>query len=293
MSASNIHSAANPHGQSDGSSSIQGRPLSLRKSCQSFGLRLRLLAPLIVIGLGTTGSKLAALIVQLVLRETNGQMPRSLNHLLIDAATDDTGLDSICVSTVGAGTDPNEGKRAFLSQEGRIASALSNHLVHLDHTDPLAPADLNRKEATQFLVCGGCGGSSGGMLLPMLSVCEKAANGLTNEPRIEVVLITPEVASKDVSRTVEQELYDVMQDTMSLNLSRLVHDFFTRPRSAAFSIADQTNGSHTLNTVDDFLAMAARSLLLSSCTHAGKFIADRVEDPNRIGLTGLGCLHSP
>lgn len=276
----------------DGPSS--GR-ISIKRADRGFGFRLHMDSCVHGTGLGSTGSDLISLAMGSVGSETGGELPPSIDYLMIDAATREGTDDAshflgICpeggAAVGGSGTNPNFGYESYEACADRILKVLREQLSHLNHTDPRAPAKKGVEESCRFIVAGGAGGTSGGALIRHLQLLQQAADGVIKAPTFEVILICPDVAMLDTSRSVAREQKEIIRDTMFLNLSQLVHDLYSGKLCSQITLVDRTNGAHTLSTVADCISMIAQGLMATTVTAAGKFLADRLEDHHKTGATG-------
>ena len=256
----------------------------------SYGCLLRLSMPQCLVGLGTAGGRGVHGAAQHVIREA-GRLPRSVAYVWIDADSADVATDphhSVVTAVDGSGTNAHNGRESFLEHLDQIRDALLAHTDPLFDADPTLPADKTAREATCFTVVAGPGGTSTGCLDPMISlIWEIARRRSIQEVRIRVLLLGPEMAINDLTRSVADEqaeliranfaesanrMYELLdsngEDTHRLNGSSTSHG--TRsPRIFSLDIVDQSNGRADFATNDEFIAMVARTLFFQRFTHVG------------------------
>jgi hypothetical protein len=274
----------------------------------STGLRMEMFLPTLAIGLGTTGSELGQALVARAVRPL-GRLPAPFDYLLIDVASRPAGnagnrYIQIEGGVDGCGTDPKRGRDLFatIPNYALLRSTLSSLIRGLGRPDPLVSVSKSPKEAVELWVLAGCGGTSGGVLHPLITLLHDVALDLNiAEPRIHVVLIGPDISLFDTSRQVIEAQRRIVPDTFVTNLVKLCGDRAadgclteTRPDGTTFSIRaeqrtysltvlDRSNGAYDCATVGELLAMAAEALFARLFTPAAAYVAGRMCDHKVVG----------
>ena len=282
-----------------------GRGYSL-KDTQTSGFKASINACSFLVGLGTTGTTIVDRIAQFVL-EHFGALPKSIDYLTVDGAA----ARGLCrpmrhrkLGVNGCGTDPNEGRRAFLAEYSELRSIVDRMLLGLHPNDPLLPAANVPRDCVDVFLIGGCGGSSGGFHTP----CMTLVNDVLIARRVKTVrtnriVIGPDLAMSDVNRSVTQGQIETTAHTAFQNLQRDLSDHMnplplpqTPPSATPFtipagervwsvSIMDGSNGRHQFATMEELIEMTAFSYFTAICTEVMKYSEDRLKDPEILGDT--------
>lgn len=262
----------------------------------------------VLIGLGTTGSKIVDKIARQAMDEL-GYLPTCFNYITIDAAGGEH-LHSFerhhRLNLNGAGTDPKVGEAAFLQRYPKLFHALDRLVLDL-RPDASMQVTSPVKEAATFIVVGGNGGSSGGFQQPTITLCHDVARERRiSHPRVNLVSLGPEMPMKDSSRTVTDEQRRAVNQTAIGNFVKVTADHaspdllteqppgrpaFSVPASKrvwAYTNVDQSNGSAQCGVTADFVEQVAASLFAASFTHATQSVEDRICDMEMMGTTGRG-----
>jgi hypothetical protein len=274
------------------------------------GLRFFLPVATLVLGLGSTGSAVAHQLVRAMLREI-GRLPEQFQYMLLDASPLQPDMDStqfVQIGTAGSGTLADQGLKLFRQYASTIRDNLSRRVEHLfHHVDPEYPLRYTPREETAFWVIGGCGGTSGGTLQPAIATIHDVARDWDiAEPRIQVVQLGPEMATRDRARHLTPEQEKQIQANAAANLLKLAHDMAnpaaieeTRPHDGTtFSlqaskrvhtliVVDKSNGSTQFATTEQMIAMTVEALYARLFTEAGTYIANRSKDHHQTGFAGL------
>ena len=279
---------------------------------QRLGFQLRMEMAAAVYGLGTTGTRMANGAVHLLLRELE-RIPACLQYLMIDGASPDSiavGNDHfISTDLHGCGTDPRQGELQFYRHYSEIHRAVDGQMQTISQFDPVIPVCYSPQEALGVWIFGGCGGASGGMLHPMITlVNDVAQQRRVRHLRVHVVLMGPDMPMRDNTRSVHPKQRCVVADTFSGNLVKIIADMCssvilaeTRPDGTTFHMAsadrvwsvtvvDQSNGSFQWSTTNELAEMIAWDCFLRIFTQLGKFEEDRVKDLEQLNISARRTL---
>jgi hypothetical protein len=278
------------------------------------GCEQRMMLSLIAVGLGTTGALVVnALATKVQFERNRRSLPGTFDYLLVDAAAAQPGMDGTNFHQIpggidGSGTDPHEGHRLFFDQANyqQLRSTLNNRVMGLLAGDPEVPTQSPR-QAMDFLLVAGNGGTSGGGLYRAIGVLHDVAQDRhIEQPRINVVFIGAEMSLRDKNRQVTLEQQCIVRATAACNLRKLLADMATdgylqeaRPDGTTFpvkaservwslTVADQSNGFSDHATIAELGHMLTEALYLRFFTPAGAFLAERLCDLRKLGVMGLG-----
>ena len=284
---------------------------------ERIGYCLRLYASTHVLALGTTGSRIAHELVKKLLKELgSNRLPAGFNYLMVDAAAPHPGMDQdhfhrLAGGLNGAGTDPKRGFDLFCTVETyeQLRFTLGSHVVDFGRSDPELPCCVPPREAVDFWIIGGCGGTSGGALDPAIKLIHDVAQQRNiQHPRVNVLLIGAEISLGDRTRSVTTKQQQVVRATAAGLVCKLAGDMAnsqpideTRPDGTSFSVsssdrvwslllADQTNGQADCSTVDGLIRVVVEALFPRLFTMAGIHLGDRFKDFVELGSTGRGQL---
>jgi hypothetical protein len=273
-----------------------------------YGFRPSMLLAAFSLGLGSTGAAIVHGITRLVRREL-GRLPSCYNYLLVDSAAPRPGMDPdhFCrIGVDGAGTLPEEGDRLFRATEryAHLRGVINTLVQGLSAPDPGFPT-RNPREALDFWVFAGCGGTSGGALHPAIALLHDVARDRhVREPRIHVVLMGADMPLRDASRRIILEQAQVVPDTAANNLIKICGDLVNpdeirevRPDGTSFTLkasdrvhsvilADQSNGEADFATTEGLIGMLAHAFFVRLFTQAGTDLMDRFCDQDKLGATG-------
>lgn len=279
------------------------------------GLSRRLTMCSQLFALGSSASSIVGSFAQLLNREL-GTCPQSISYLMVDSATPTADVVDplhanrhlhVGKQIDGCGSDPHLGEEVFRDNYSRIWNKVESHVLKLDPHDPLLPANVPPRQAVEFWLFAGCGGTSGGMLDQAILLLNDVARSLhINEPRVNVVLIGADLPRLDVTRTLAMEQRLVLPETLVTNLGSCLHDFlrsatrweqppgrpeFSQPTSRrvwSLSLVDYTNREHDLTKMSELIEMTALGCFNAIVTPLGKSVNDRYCDLDRLGVTGRG-----
>jgi hypothetical protein len=269
------------------------------------GVRARMLMCKLIYGLGTAGTNIASRISALVKREF-GRIPSSCNWLGIDGATRDPSVDShhfIGLDVDGSGTRWYEGYRRFLDSYSQIRYVVDQQIQNLSEYDPIVSVEKSPRDVLDVSIFAGCGGSSTGMLQPMISlVHDVAQNRRIKELRLYLVLMGADMPLRDSSRILVREQTLVIPDNCANTLMKIYADITTpgtleetRPDGSTFTVRscdrvwapaviDQSNGQYEWSNTKDLVEMISWAYFLQTFTEAGKYIEDRDKDNRKLGV---------
>ena len=273
------------------------------------GIQPRMLMPELDCGLGTTGAKIVGGISDMATAEF-GRLPNAFNWLAIDGAARETGIDSehfMGLDIDGCGTDPRKGFQRFMDSYSRIRYAVDQQIQNLSEYDPLVSVDNSLRDVLAVRIFAGPGGSSAGMLHPMISlVHDVAQQRRIQNLRVYLVLMGADMPLRDSSRTVIREQKLAIPDNCANNLIRIFADITSsaviqerRGDGTAFqvpaaervwapAVIDQSNGQHEWSTTNELVEMIAAACFLQIFTVAGKYIEERDNDNRRLGVMAHG-----
>jgi len=262
-----------------------------------------------LVGLGTTGTAIVRSIVD-SLRGGLGRRPRTVNYLLIDSIAppfDHHRRHFVSTGKDGAGTNPLVGRGMFFQHYGQIRNAVLQQMDGIMRgSDPLLPRALAPREALGFFLIGsGIGGTSGGMLDPTISLVHDAARHLNIEqPQVHVLMISPDMVLKDITRQPIPEQVAMIHATYAQNQSRILGHmqldghvceqrpdgsrFYVKAEDRVFSLhkADRSNGLVDLSTTANLVSTIADTLRFCLFTAAGHFLDQRNRDIMALGAAG-------
>ena len=286
----------------------QKRSLSLNRADLP-GYRFRMQMPVFLFGLGTQGSATVWRIIT-DLQRMVGCLPRSCSLLMLDGATPPSGINRMYhmdVGLNGCGTDPNEGRRVFREHYRDIRHAVEQNVLDLTNTDPHVPAIKSVREALEFWIFGGNGGTSGGMQHEAVDLCHHVARRLNvRQQFVRLMFLGADMPMADTERTVCTRQQLVMPQTAADNLARWLSDHHSREllticppgdkpfgiracdRVASVHLLDQSNGRHDFAVTDELTEMVAQSALATIFTEAGTSEEHRMADLEKMGITGRG-----
>ncbi len=275
----------------------------------SLGIQPRMLMPELDYGFGTTGAKIVGNITDLAKSEF-GRLPNAYNWLAIDGAARETDIDRehfMGLAIDGCGTDPRQGYQRFMDAYFRIRYAVDQQVQKLSDYDPLVPVDNSPRDVLAVRIFAGCGGSSAGMLHPMISlVHDVAQQRRIQKLRVYLVLMGADMPLRDSSRTVIREQKLAVPDNCANNLVRVFADITSsaviqehRPDGSTFkvpatervwapAVIDQSNGQHEWSTTNELVEMIASAYFLQIFTVAGKYVEERDNDNRRLGIMAHG-----
>lgn len=285
--------------------SMSTRPAVSLADTEQPGLRLQLAACTLLIGLGSTGTRIVDQLIRSVVASV-GFVPPSLNYLMIDGeATDDLhGLDHFtCVGIDGCGTDPNEGRAAFLEIYPDLLKTVETLLLKLNSASDVMPAAVAPKTCVEVYVFAGNGGTSGGMQQPCVTLINEVMQKRSiRTPRIHTIFLGADMPMKDASRTVTDSQVEITAATAWANIRRMVFEHWN-PKSIldesptvgtilpaggrleSVGFMDQSNGRHQLGTTDELIEMVATAYFVAICTHASISVSARMKDLEKTGET--------
>jgi hypothetical protein len=223
---------------------------------------------------------------------------------MVDAAQPDPGVDPRHFKSIGvegSGTDPREGRERFNENYFESRSALNALVLDLFNPDPALTPATPPREALRVVIVAGCGGTSGGGLHPAITlVNDVLQERRVEDPRVEVWLLGPDMATGDASRQVIDEQRRMVRATSASNLVRISGEMNasgtlieTRPDGSTFPIIasrrvhsltfiDRGNGAHDHALTGSLAAMTADALYLQLFTQAGSELAQRRIDYVRL-----------
>ena len=275
------------------------------------GFPLRMLMPAMLCGLGTSGAKMVQRIIA-ILESQLGRLPTACNYLLVDGASPDLAVDPrhfLALDLAGCGTNPHRGRQRFYAEYQRIRYALDQHLRTIDQFDPEVRVDNSPRDFLAVWIFAGCGGSSAGLLHPMITLAHDVARQQRiRQVRVFLVLMGADMPLRDSSHSVLLEQKLIVPDNCANNLIKVFADMasaaeiseprpdgtvFTMPaadRVWAVSLVDQSNGFHEWSTTEELVEMVAWDYFLQIFTEVGKYLEDRNEDHERTGVVARGTL---
>jgi hypothetical protein len=267
--------------------------------------------PALLCGLGTTGAEMMGGVVGLIHREL-GRLPASMNYLAIDGASKGSARSDshfLCVDRHGCGTDPRRGSEQFTRHYAEIRLAIDRQIQTLSLFDPEVPVFYSPRDALDVRIFAGCGGASGGMLHPMISLVHDIAQlRRIRDLRLHVVLMGHDMPMRDTARSVHSKQLATVSDTFSGNLLKIIADMCSsaalvemRPdgttlrldaadRVWGLHVLDQSNGSFEWATTDGLSEMIAWQTFLEIFTHLGKFTEDRKKDLEQLNISARGTI---
>jgi len=278
------------------------------------GLVLRMEMPVLLYGLGTTGTKMMSGVVGLVRREL-GRLPATMNYLAIDGASKDNARSDghfLCIDLHGCGTVPHRGSEQFHRHRGEIRLAVDGQMQTISQFDPEIPVSYSPRDALDVRIFAGCGGAGGGMLHPMISLVHDVAQlRRIQNLRVHAVLMGADMPMRDSDRSVHPKQVATVSDTFSGNLLKIIADISSsavlvdaRPDGTSFRldaadrvwgvhVLDQSNGSFEWATTDDLCEMIAWESFLEIFTHLGKFTEDRKTDLEQLNIPARRTIGGP
>lgn len=288
----------------DLSNSTTRPPVTLADT-ERLGLQLQLSACTLLIGLGSTGTKIVDQIIRNVV-DSLGFVPPSLNYLMIDGeATENLyGPDHFtCVGIDGCGTDPNEGRDAFLEIYPDLLKTVEGLLLKLNSGSDVMPAAVPPITCVEVYVFAGNGGTSGGMQQPCITLLNEVMHKRRiRTPRIHTVFLGADMPMNDASRTVTDSQIEITAATAWANIRRMVFEHWNPEpirdesptggtqlpaggRLESVGFMDQSNGRHQLGTTDELIEMVAAAYFAAICTHASLSVSARMKDLEKTGET--------
>ena len=284
-------------------------PTIVASDYTSLGIQPRMLMPELLFGFGTTGAKIVGRIADLLKAEF-GRLPNTCNWLAIDGAARETDIDCehfMSLDIDGCGTDPHKGYQRFMEAYFRIRYAVDQQVQNLSEYDPLVPVDNSPRDVLAARIFAGPGGSSAGMLHPMISLLHDVAQQRRIQKlRVYLVLMGADMPLRDSSRTVIREQKLAVPDNCANNLVRIFADITSsavlqehRPDGSTFkvpaaervwapAVVDQSNGQHEWSTTNELVEMIASAYFLQIFTIAGKYVEERDNDNRRLGIMAHG-----
>lgn len=281
------------------------RPSFSLADTEHLGLQLQLAACTLLVGLGSTGTRIVDQLIRSVAASL-GYVPPSLNYLMIDGeATNDLyGLDHFtCVGIDGCGTDPNEGRDAFLEIYPELFKTVEGLLLKLNPESDVMPAAVSPQTCVEVYVFAGNGGTSGGMQQPCITLLnEVMQKRRIRTPRIHNVFLGVDMPMNDASRTTTDNQIEITAATAWANIRRMVFEHWNPEpireesptggtvipaggRVESVGFMDQSNGRHQLGTTDELMEMVAAAYFAAICTHASLSVSARMKDLEKTGET--------
>ena len=278
---------------------------------ERLGFALRMEEPALLLGLGTTGTKIAHGVVARVCQEL-GRRSACMNYLAIDGASKDFAakLDHfVCIDVHGCGTDPRRAVRQFYRHYQEIRCALDRQMLTVSQFDPEIPVFQPPQEILAVWIFAGCGGTSGGTLHPAISLLhDLAQHRRIRNLRVHVVLMGPEMPMRDCTRGVHPKQVAVVADTFFGNLQKIIADMCSaavlvekRPDGSTFRLAaadrvwglqvrDQSNGSFDWSTTDELIEMISWECFLQIFTQLGNCEENRKKDLEELNISARRIL---
>jgi hypothetical protein len=281
------------------------------------GYRLSLLAPTLLVALGTTGCKVVDGTVERLVCELGEPLPDSVNYLLIDADAPPAGADPdhfvpLPGTGAGAGTDQRAGLRLFRQPGTREAvHAFLDHAVAALQScscPELSPAH-SAQEILNVTVVAGPGGTSSGVVHDLIGLVHDVAQARkVRHPLVHLVAIGAEMPLRDRTRSTYPEQEQAVRANAATVLCRVAADMITdgfldetRPDGSTFRVAagsrvfslllaDQDNGSRQCATTDGLVGVLRNALFLRLFTRVGAHLAARIKDPDEQGVMLRGRL---
>ncbi len=275
---------------------------------QTFGYCLCMPHPWMLIGAGTTGTGIVQRAVRFI-QDAAHRIPRGCRYLTCDAAPTfepEHVLHHVAIGTDGAGTNPHNGRRLFFDHYDLVRHALQERVDELCRgtADFVTPAKAAR-EVTGFMIVAGSGGTSGGILDPLISLVHDVAQRRSiQDIRVHVVLLGPGMPLRDSSRQPLPEQIRLIHNTYAQNLQRIYGLMQTpgfvreiRPDGTEFYVkatrrvtriytVDYTNGLADFATTDELIEMLGHATFTCLFTQAGKHAIERARDHDGTGVTG-------
>lgn len=277
--------------------------------------RLRLALAAFLLGLGTTGSLIVHYVIQRLLTELRRpRIPRSVSYLLVDAAAAQEGMDTdhfrlLPGGVDGAGGHALRGFDMFHSVQNYrdLRAATNSYLLQVFRGDPELQWLVDPREAMNFFIVAGPGGTSTG--------CRDSAIGLIHDvardrhirtPRIHVVQVGSEMPLRDRTRQVTVEQEQIVRANGANLLIKTLGDHADpdwireqRPDGTDFpvqacqrvwsiTVADQGNGQAECSTMQGLIRVIGNALFLRIFTQAGQYLAERFCDIDQQGGNGRG-----
>jgi hypothetical protein len=280
------------------------------------GFRLALAASGLLLGLGTTGSKVVLQLIHRLLHELGQSLlPASVNYLMIDADQPPAGTDpahflALPGTGAGSGTDPREGRRKIddprthAQLRGWLSAAIDAMQARV--AAELMPA-LPARQVVNLMVISGPGGTSAGTVDRVIAVAHDAAQARhVHNLLVHHVQIGAELPLNDRTRSTCPEQEEMVRATAAAVLAKAAGDLITdglieerRPNGSTFlvpagrrvhslSIADQDNGRRQCATVDALAGVLADALFVRIFTAAGPYLAARILDADELGVLARG-----
>ncbi len=278
---------------------------------EPLGFALRMEMPALLYGLGTTGARMMSGVVDLVHREL-GRLPASMNYLALDGASKESARSDghfLCIDRHGCGTVPRRGSEQFYRHYGEIRLAVDRQMQTVSPFDPEIPVFYSPREALDVRIFAGCGGASGGMLHPMISLVHDIAQlRRIRDLRVHVVLMGPDMPMRDSARSTHSKQVATVSDTFSGNLLKIIADMCSaavlvemRPNGTSFRLkaadrvwglhlVDQSNAAFEWATTDGLTEMIAWQSFLEIFTHLGKFTEDRKKDLEQLNISARSTM---
>ncbi len=285
---------------------VEPKRLFSLRTTRSLGLRLRLNACTILVGLGTTGSTIVDRIVRRTV-ESAGRLPASLTYFTIDGTVPAGLFDTSRhrrLGVNGCGTDPSEGRAAFVNAYEDIRMSVDQALQTLRAGDPQMPAAVPRAVCVEAWAFAGNGGSSGGMQRPAIQLLNDVLiSRRIGTPRTNGVFLGAGMPMQDVNRSVNPSQVEVVSQTAYLNQTRIINDHMNhepqvheRPDGSTFGVPaghelwsaammDQSNGYHQFGSTEELIEMVSAAYFAAICTHCSTSVEDRVKDLEKLGDT--------
>ena len=257
---------------------------------EDLGCLVRIATPTFLFALGSSMQSAVQGCIDRLHREV-GRPPRQAGHLFIDADCPAVGTDTthfVSLNINGAGTNPHVGRELSLEHRDKVYDAMQAHLDALFEPDSVCPAEKTARECTSFVLVGSNGGTSGGILDPMIDLVHEVARRRNiREPRVHVVLVGPDILVNDLTRSISPEQAVLIPSTFAQNVWKIYQSLTpgaperevgrfaslrhggTPPRVFSLTIVDQTNGVSDWASTDDMTAMLADVLFFHCFTQAG------------------------
>lgn len=269
-----------------------------------FGIPLFMRTVTFVIGLGSAASRAVCHTAEHALHEW-GFLPDVFSYLCFDADADFPPAHRehcFALGCDGSGTDATVGLELFLAKVAEIADVLISRFHLLLAGDHRCPTELTARQATSIHLVAGSGGTSGGAVQPMITLLHDIAGRMgIQELRVHVHWIGPEVALRDINRTITPEQNEIVHATFAANLGQSFADLTvdrlqqyvrsdgtvfsipTRLRVLSQSLTERSNGQVDCLTSADTEANLGWTLLQRCFTAAGMHHEGRTCDHRVIG----------
>jgi hypothetical protein len=290
----------------------QSYQLLKQSTCPNFPLLLT--AATIIIGIGTSGSKIVLYLFRL-LEASEGGVPEGVVFIVADVDRDErhdnlaemSQIAFISMGKAGAGTNTQNGSRIGDENYETIKSTIEKSMVTLMENESLE-TQFNLppgKSQSVFIVGGDSGGAAGGVKDKFITATHdsKRSVGLENL-EVNVWRVGSQIPIHDVTRSVSSDAKERIPANAADNLEACYIQMSTRrylterpPIGEPFEVQmstrtfanvefDNLSRSHRIQTNEELLHVIAGCLQSRIFTAAGKENESRHIDDMILGTTG-------